>query len=248
MGGGGKDKHECIHGTSVDGLHFSAFIFAGEFQWQGITIFAETTILVTNSEQNFEWKEDERDFGLRVNISQNSLPADVERVYVHIKASIAGQYQFPDDCHLVSPVIWFECQPKCSFEKPIILKMQHCAVSQNVSELNFVKASCNQDFLPYVFKKMDGKGITDDQYGVTQLNRFSGIAVTHKLNKRSYCAQMYNIRRSKAEYDVDFVVVWNTNGHREVSINLLCVYYDEPYSVQYNGRTSVKIQANQLRN
>ena len=100
-------------------------------------LIAETSVLVTNSEQLFSWDE----CGLSLHIPKNSLPDDTQLCSIYIKATIMGNYQLPQDIHLVSTVYWIECVPKCQFSQPLTLEIQHCAKPESASRLCFIKAS-----------------------------------------------------------------------------------------------------------
>ena len=175
-------------------------------------------MLVTNSPQNFVWDG----HGLRLNIQQGSLPSDVEQCTINIKASIAGQYDFSNNMHLVSAVYWLRCEPRCKFTLPVSLEIQHCAKQANVSKLSFVKALCSQQELPYTFKKqcVGSHFSNNDSYGTIEMKSFSGVAVTQEeTEEREYIAQMFYLCHTISNYIIDLVVTWNTEEHLSVSLH-----------------------------
>ena len=214
---------------------------AGEFELQGVDTCGETKFVVTNSAQLFEWKE----FGLKIRIREETLPEGVECCTVRIKASLAGQYQFPQNFHLVSAVFWLRCEPICKFAKSITMEMEHCAKSENTSKLSFVRSVCTQEKLPYIFRKLGGTFTCNTCYGTIEMNGFSGHTIAQEgSDEREYGARIYNIHRSITSYKIDFVVTWNTKAHLTVSVvlytlilymymNVQCFSMDRAYSNQH---------------
>ena len=102
------------------------------------------TVVVYSSsrDQQITWPG----YGLRINIPKGCLPAGMEQCTINIKASLAGQYEFPENSHLVSAVFWFHCEDVHKFTRPITVEIQHCAKSENVTnlKLSFVRAICSQ--------------------------------------------------------------------------------------------------------
>ena len=164
-------------------------------------------------------------FGLRLHIQEDSLPAGMEQCTLNIKASLAGQYEFPENSSLVSAVFWLRCEPTCKFTKPVTVEIQHCAKSENVDSLKmkFVRALCSQAQLPYTFKELGGDFNRHSSYGVIQVNGFSGLAVTQEgSSDRRYLANILSKevkgRHVPIVLDIFFVVIWNTSAHRTVSV------------------------------
>ena len=179
---------------------------------------AETSVLVTNTEQLFSWHE----YGLSLHIPENSLPDNLHQCSIHIKASIMGDYQLPQDTHLVSAVYWMECVPKCQFSEPLTLEVQHCAKPETISKLCFVKSNFKE--AKAIFRAVDS---TFDQcvfpyntsYGFIELNGFSGYGVAQKGSKeRDYRASVYYCEENPKSHQIHFVITWNTNAHRKVHV------------------------------
>ena len=181
---------------------------------EGVDVCGETSLVVTNSAQVFEWEG----YGLKLSIPDGSLPKDYDSCKIRIKASLSGQYKFPDDCQLVSAVFWLRCEPMCKFEKPITVEMEHCANLDSASSLCFVRAQCNQP-RPYTFSKIGGRFDGDKHYGTIELEGFSGVATTGD-SRRDYCARIYHFNQDEDEntsYEIDFVVTWNIEAKLTVS-------------------------------
>ena len=172
--------------------------------------------MITSSQQSFIWKG----FGLKLNVQQDSLPAGIEECRINIKASIAGQYEFPENLHLVSAVFWLRCEPMCKFTQPLSLEIQQCAKQDNTSKLYFMRALCSQESLPYTFKQLK-TGSHFHQYSILQLKSFSGVAVAQEgSEEREYVARLFYLSQSIYTYDIHLVVTWNIEAHLSVSRSL----------------------------
>ena len=166
--------------------------------------------------QQFSWEG----FGLKLSINGGSLPAGVEHCSIHIKASLAGLYEFPDKYHLISAVFWFRCTPNmCKFTKPIKVELQHCAKPQNVSKLTFVRAVCSQKQLPYTFQELPGGHFNGCSYGIIELKSFSGVAIVQEeSDDRQYYSKLCYLSDYIRGDRIDLIVTWNTEAHLNVSL------------------------------
>lgn len=187
----------------------------------------QTTFVMTNNAEQFVWKN----YGLKLNIRENSLPKGVEKCNVSIAASVAGQYKFSENFDLVSAVFWFRCKPVCKFTKSIRMEMEHCATLKNFAKLSFMKANCSQKRLPYTFKKIGGHFSPEHHCGSVELYGFSGVAAGQEVKRvtgtsnhdSSLCQREYgvwvfhSIHKNFTSYKIDFVVTWNTQAHITVS-------------------------------
>ena len=181
--------------------------------FRGVEVCGETTVVVTKDPQSFTWEG----YGLKLHIPQGCLPAGVEQCTINIKASLAGQYEFPENTHLVSAVFWLRCEPRCKFTEALTLELDHCAKSENIGllKLQFVRAVCSQKHLPYAFEKLGGT--FNNTYGAIELNSFSGVAITQEgSEEREYCAMLFYLV-IHYELFIHFVVTWNTETHLAVS-------------------------------
>lgn len=198
---------------------------------------------VTNNSRRFHWRE----YGLNLNIQAGSLPAGIKMCVIQIKTSLAGEYQFPDNKHLVSAVYWFCCEPRCKFMQPISVEIQHCAKPDNTSKLSFVKASCAQQNLPYTFRQLHISGCFNSytSYGSIELNSFSGVGIAQEdSEERVYVARQFYFHSSISTYNVDLVVTWNIEAHRTVSssfLSLMHIYVPCVYTCREYGKNTVTI-------
>ena len=184
-------------------------------------VCGEKTVVVYSSHpQQFTWEG----FGLKLSIPKGSLPAGMQQCTINIKASLAGQYEFPDNHHLVSAVFWLRCEPPIDkFTRPVTVEIQHCARSENTSRLKFVSAVCSQKQLPYTFKQLSGDFNSHSSYGVVELNSFSCLAVVQEgSEERNYLSSLLykeiEGHHTSCIVEIYTVITWNLDAHRYVSL------------------------------
>ena len=142
---------------------------------------------------------------------------------VDIKAGFTGQFNIPNDLHLVSCVYWLSCSQ--TFVEPVTLEIEHYASLQNSSQsssLRFIAAKCSQARLPYQFKVLEN-GIFKPKcsYGSIKVSRFSffaGISILERFQSlHSYFSMVYYIQKNVNKWDVDFVIAPNLQASLTVS-------------------------------
>ena len=186
--------------------------------FRGVEVCAETIVVVTSYLQNFIWEG----FGFKLYIPQGCLPAGMEQCTINIMVSLAGQYEFPSKHHLVSAIFWLRCEPRCRFRVPICVEIQHCARSENISKLTFVKAFCSQKSLPYTFRQLGGRFTSNSSYGTIQLDSFSGVAVAQEGSEdKEYIARLFYLSHTISTCEIHFVVTWNIEAH--ITVNIITV-------------------------
>jgi hypothetical protein len=186
-----------------------------------VDVCAETTLIITNAPQTFVWEG----YGLKLGIPKDCLPSGMEQCSVTIKASVSGEYKFPDNTHPVSPIFWLRCEPRFKkFTLPISVGIQHCGKSKDVSKLSLVKACCSQADLPYSFKQLQGSqfyGEGSYSYGATELTSFSGVGVAQdELEEKEYVARLFYLHQKTSTHVIiiHFVVTWNNETHLTVRV------------------------------
>ena len=187
-------------------------------------LIAEASVLVTNSEQLFDWDE----YGLSLHIPENSLPHNLQQCSIHIKATIMGDDQLPQDTHLVSAVYSIECVPKCRFSQPLTLEIQHCAKPENASRLCFLKATSVDDHEEGVmFEAVAGNFLGHSLYGFTELDSFSRYGIGQKgAKERQYCASSFFCEDPGMVHKIHFAITWNTKVHNEVIYHLCHCFHN----------------------
>ena len=189
----------------------------------GVDVSGVTALVITNSSLEWQWEG----YGLKVHVDENSLPLGFEQCHININASLTGHYEFPEDNNPVSGIIWFRCEPKCMFAKPVTVEIQHCACSHNISKLRFVKAVCTQKQHPYTFKEEVGGCFNQSSsFGILELRTFSGIGITQEgSEERNYLAN-FLYKEEKVHgglcFHLYFVVTWDTLIHHKV-LHCVCI-------------------------
>ena len=191
---------------------------------------AETSVLVTNSEQHFTWHE----YGVNIHIPENSLPEGVQQCSIHIKASLALEgLQLPQDTHLASAVYSFKCSPKYQFVEHLTLEIQHCAKPENNKGLCFIRSISGSHF-----KVVESGGDVQSEnvyyshfprhtsYGFVELDKFCKFGVVHRgVAERLYRANIYHYRVDQRHHKFHFNIVWDTETHNKV-YNMYTYYVD----------------------
>ena len=206
-------SHAIVYIPIYDGVRF----FAALWNLPGVEGCGEKIVVVHSSQgQLIEWNS------LKLQIHAGSLPEGLQQCSIFIKASLAGDYEFPENTSLVSAIFWLHCEPQCTFTKPITVEIQHCSTKQDLSKLKIVRALCSQKPLPYKFKPLKGGRFgADTSYGAIELAGFSGVGVTEEksVSERLYYNQLFYCDSEVHEdgHDIHLIYTWNTEAHINVS-------------------------------
>ena len=113
----------------------------------GVKIIDEKDFTFPTQGNIFEWEK----YGFCLDFSKSNLPPSMGECRINIRVSLSGQFQLPEDSDLLSPVFWISAP--CKFAKPVMLEIQHCALTDEatLSQLSFVSVKCSQRDLPYRF-------------------------------------------------------------------------------------------------
>ncbi len=188
--------------------------FTALWKLSGVEECDEISVVHSSQGQLIEWN------GLKLHIHAGSLPEALQQCTIFIKASLAGDYEFPENTSLVSAIFWLRCEPQCTFTKPITVEIQHCSTKQDLSKLKVVRAFCSQNPLPYMFKRLKGGRFdADTSYGALEVTSFSGFGVTEDNpdSQRLYYNQLYYSNHSQQRYDIHVIYTWNTDAHINAS-------------------------------
>ena len=197
----------------------------------GVEECGEKTVVVHSSQgQLVEWN------GLKLHIHAGSLPEGLQQCTIFIKASLAGEYEIPENTSLVSGVFWLRCEPQCTFIKPIMVEIQHCSTKRDLSKLKIVRAFCNQKSLPYKFKSLGGSFNADTFYGAIDMKGFSGVGVVDEKpdSERMYYNQLFyrSHLRDQQRHEIHIIFVWNTELH----LNVMQSFYAHTVELFISGR------------
>ena len=128
--------------------------------------------------QSFNWDE----HGLRISVPKNTLSSK-ETVELAIAVLVGGEFQFPKETEAVSAI--YSLSITKPLAQPIKFKIQHCAqlvTQDHTAYLTFVKASSNQDILPYNFQIVEGgRFYPGSQYGSILLHHFCLVTIVKSL-------------------------------------------------------------------
>ena len=182
---------------------------------RNIKIFQEVSLHVRSSQSlSFNWQG----YGLKLEVPAKSLPSHIDSCTITIIASLSGQYQFPADCELVSPVFWLRCEPRVKFQVPLSLEIQHCAPLDNSHRLSMVTAHCTQKDLPYIFEVLHGGNFTEHMsYGIISLNHFSAKAVVQKGSQENLYWSSLFYMGPHTEREIHVAVTKQLDAHITVS-------------------------------
>ena len=197
---------------------------------RGVEVIDDITFTYTGKARNFEWLH----HGFEMHFPDNALPSTVSECRVYVRASLCGQFQFPENMEQISGIYWIVSPYK--FTKPVTVEIQHCAAKQdhlqNPSSLKFVVTKCTQQDLPYQFEILDGGVFSPNRrYGSIELTQFSGVGVVFQSvmqwlglrssqpepNPRCYCALLYYSSIGVNSWEVYFTVIWDMELHIAVS-------------------------------
>jgi len=202
---------------------------------RGVEVIDQTSFTYTGRAQSFEWVN----HGFKLHVPEDALPPEVDECRVHVKASLSGQFQFPEDAELVSGIYWIATPHK--FTKPVTVEIQHCfAKTEHPFSLTYVVAKCSQEDLPYHFSILNGGVFApSSRYGSINLTHFSGIAIASRSSQhpsrirrptlrhrsvetdltdvKSYCARLYYSSSGIYSWEVHFTIMWDLELHLAVS-------------------------------
>ena len=183
---------------------------------RGFESFAATSFDVPDSHaHSFIWQR----YGLKLHIPEGAVHTECR---VDVKAGFTGQFNIPDELHLVSCVYWLSCPQK--FQKPVTLEIEHCASHQDnlqCSNLRFVVGMCSQPELPYQFRVLEkGTFVPWSSYGSIEVPTFSFFAISILKNfwsSQNYRSTLHYIRKDVNKWEIDFVITSDLQASMKVS-------------------------------
>ena len=201
---------------------------------RGVEVSDHTSFTYTGRAQSFMWL----DRGFKLHLPEGALLPEVNECRVHVKASLSGQFQFPEDAELVSGIYWI-ATPHV-FTKPVTVEIQHCSSgTDHPSSLTYIVAKCTQEDLPYKFNTLNGGVFApSSRYGSIDMTHFSGVGIAtqsprrpsliqrlvhrhpqheHESNTKSYCARLYYSSSGILSWEVYFAIMLDLDLHVSVS-------------------------------
>ena len=160
----------CVQLKIIIRLNF--FIFSGAVR--SVTVCAEVTTEIEGCKTKVVvWPK----YGLKLTIPSDAL-SDGVTYTLAIKTITSQEFDIPLDSEVVSAFYWIYSSHR--FIKPVTLELQHCARIDNeevASCMSFIVARCNQEKLPYQFKKKEGVFIPHKTTGNISVISFSIFAI-----------------------------------------------------------------------
>ena len=179
-------------------------------------------VLYNGIAQHFVWKN----FGFVFELPSNALPPGVTECQIDIQAIGQGQFEFPDDCELISGI--YSISSPCTLQKPATVEIQHCAVAttdKQCSRFSFVFARFTSlQEVTHSFC-VDGSGAFSphSSYGCIQTTQFSLWSIVYNLLpglsvQRIYSAALYYLHDGINSWKVHFVITWDLDVHIQVRL------------------------------
>jgi len=198
---------------------------------RGVEVIDHTSFTYNGRAQSFEWVN----HGFKLHLPEDALPPEVDECRIHVKVSLSGQYQFPEDTELISGIYWITTRHK--FAKAVTIEIQHCSNTEHPSSLTYIVAKCTEDVLPYQFSILSGGTFSpSSRYGSIDVTHFSGVAIASRSprrpsfaqrlairrrqelsNVKSYCARLYYSKSGVHGWEVYFAIMWDLEIHVAVS-------------------------------
>ena len=151
---------------------------------RGLDVIGSTSFIYSGEAVSFTWK----DYGFKLHLPENALPPDVTECSVRIRASLCGQFQFPDGAELVSGI--YSIHSSHSFTRPATVEIEHFSTTdtpKEAEELSFVVST--GDLLLSQFRPLnDGIFPVHSRYGAIEVPHFCKYGVTR--TRKSRCEQV----------------------------------------------------------
>ena len=194
---------------------------------RGVEVIDHTSFLYNGRAQSFVWRR----YGFKMHLPKNALPPGADKCLIYVKASLSGQFHFPESTELVSGIYWISTPYK--FAKHVTIEIQHCS-SQDTSRLTYVVTKCTQEDLPYNFEILNrGVFSPSSRYGSISLTQFSGLGIISSLltpfRVKIYCARLYYSTSGSHSWEVYFAIMWDFELH--INVRHLIIIHNPLYTV-----------------
>lgn len=187
-----------------------------------MTVAASTTFTYTGRANTLDWSK----YGLQIHFQDDGLPVGATECKLSVRASLSGDFHFPEETELVSGI--YAVSASCKFCKPVTVELQHCAVleqEEDSSDMAFVTSSCLQKNLPYNFMILDGGEFPRGRrWGKMQLSHFSLVGAIrrkrpHSRPGKEYCGRLYYLATTRHHcWRIHYVIVGNLKLHITVRL------------------------------
>ena len=175
-------------------------------------VCGETVLEITGSEnQKISWNG----YGFHLSVPDGAVPSDVT-ISLAVKAITSGQFQLPDNTHLVSSIFWVSASQL--FDKEVSVHLEHCGIinsEEEASNYKFIVGRCSKKNLPYHFKIRDAVFPPHSHLGTINVKQFSFLATVFrglwgksKCRYMSHCFIKRNTRKPP-RWECEFLVTQN---------------------------------------
>lgn len=142
------------------------------------------------------------------------------------------RFQFPENCHVVSPVVWFSADRDVKFKLPLEIMLQHCA--QDPREITILKAKCSGNSNIFKFEPLGKGSPVGNQYATFGIDHFC-IYCASVIEPENHPRKMCVIPIEKAyiqnEKEVTFCVCYNLDTC--IMVNPPCMHYNKSVNISY---------------
>ena len=198
----------------------------------------ESSIAVTGKQLKFasitlKWPG----YGWRLSIPPGALP-DEATCTITVKLISDGKFEIPDDAEVVSAFYWIHSSYK--FLKQVTLHLDHCAhIEKNFSDqrMSFIIGRCDQEVLPYKFKRFKGVFDLKSREASISVKSFSFFAIIRNwwsgchdelkiTNETFYAFKVFGKKSySQKVWQFDFLFIKDREPYITVSIGTNQKYY-----------------------
>ena len=119
--------------------------------------------LYQQSSLHYVWKG----YGIELLFERHSLTSEISECIISISVVSSMECLLPGNVHLVSGLFQIDCQG--NFDKPVTIKIQHCAIKRKLIDLSFVTSSDENS--PYKCQCVEGD--FDSNFGKIKVSSFS---------------------------------------------------------------------------
>ena len=132
-------------------------------------------------------------------------------------------FQFPENYHVVSPVVWFSADRDVKFKLPLEITLQHCA--QDSREITILKAKCSGCSNTFKFEPLGKGNPLGTEYITYSIDHFCiyCAGVVNENHQRRICVIPIEKPCIQNEKEVIFCVCYNLDTC--ISVSTLCMSY-----------------------
>ena len=147
----------------------------------GVEECGETVLeIIGAKQQKLSWEG----YGFHIAVPDRAVSSDVT-ISLAVKCILSGQFELPEDAHLVSAIYWVSASEM--LQKEVSVHIQHAAIissEEEASNFKFIVGKCSQKNLPYTFKIISGGFSPQSQLATISVKQFSFFAAIFRGKKK----------------------------------------------------------------